>query len=220
MAGVITVAVVDDDRMLLDGIRSWLGNVPGLRLVGCAGTVSGLIEEWQEPADVVLLDLMLRDGSRPAENIRRIRGSGSRVLMISVVADRDRIIAAMADGADGYLTKDHDLSVLVAAIEEIAAGRTAHSPELAFAWAYSPERPRLSPKEREVLVGYASGLTLKATARRAGISPNTAKYYLDRVKDKYQQVGRPTYTKIDLSLRVREDGWFLPGIRSGAPPQR
>lgn len=94
------------------------------------------------------------------------------------------------------------------AVETVAGGGTAHSVELAFAWAHDtgPVRPALAPRELQVLLDYASGLTLKATARRAGVSPNTAKYYLDRVKEKYQRAGRPTYTKIDLALRVREDG--------------
>ncbi|MEU3055914.1 response regulator transcription factor [Streptomyces griseus] len=209
MAGVITVAVVDDDRMLRDGIRSWFAGVEELDLVACAATVDELLAGPWEPPDVVLLDLMLRDDRPPADNIRRLRAAGSRVLMISVVADPDRIVAAITEGADGFLTKDHELSVLVEAVGEVAAGRTTHSPELAFALAYDrgSARPRLSPQEREVLVGYASGLTLKATARRAGITVNTAKYYLDRVKAKYQETGRPTYTKIDLATRVREDGW-------------
>ncbi|NUK06533.1 response regulator transcription factor [Streptomyces lunaelactis] len=209
---MITVAVVDDDRMLLDGLRAWLDNAPGIRLTATADTVDGLIAAGPL-CDVVLLDLVLRDASLPAENIRRLREAGSRVLVISAVADRRRIIAAVAAGADGYLTKDHDLPTLVNAVEKVAGGGTAHSAELAFAWAHddAPARPSLSPKELEVLLGYASGLTLKATARRAGVSPHTAKYYLDRVKDKYQQAGRPTYTKIDLALRVREDGWAPDG---------
>ncbi|MER7667465.1 AAA family ATPase [Kitasatospora sp. NPDC096128] len=72
------------------------------------------------------------------------------------------------------------------------------------------ERPRLSPKELQVLLDYASGLTLKSAARRAGITPNTAKDYLDRVKAKYRRAGRPAYTKIDLATRVREDGFAAP----------
>ncbi|MEV6399903.1 response regulator transcription factor [Streptomyces sp. NPDC051907] len=205
---MISVAVVDDDRMLLDGLRSWLAEADGIRLIAAVATVDELLADGGESAEVVLLDLVLRDGSAPADNIRRLRAAGSRVLMISTVADRPRIVAAMAAGADGYLTKDHDLKTLVAAVEEVAAGRTAHSPELAFAWAHdkSPARPRLAPKELQVLLDYASGLTLKTTARRAGISPNTAKYYLDRVKDKYQQAGREAYTKIDLARLVHEDG--------------
>jgi hypothetical protein len=56
------------------------------------------------------------------------------------------------------------------------------------------------------LLAYASGLTLAAAARQAGIRPGTAKSYLDRVKEKYARAGRPTYTKLDLVARVREDG--------------
>lgn len=213
---MITVAVVDDDRMLLDGLRSWLAGAPRLRLVAAVATVDLLLARpdggtapgTPAPAEVVLLDLLLKDASDPAANIRRLRQAGSRVLVISTVSDRARVVEAVRAGADGFLTKDNDLETLVAAVETVAAGRTAHSPELAFAWACDtgPRRPPLSPKELEVLRGYASGLTLKATARRAGISPHTAKYYLDRVKDKYQQAGRPAYTKTDLAARVREDG--------------
>lgn len=219
MAGVITVAVVDDDRMLLDGMRAWLGGVPELRLVATEATVGALIgapdaerptaptEPGYAPPDVVLLDLMLRDGSVPADNIRRLLRTGSRVLVISTVPDRSRIIESVRAGADGYLTKDNDLPTLVAAVKDVAAGRGAHSTELAFACAHdnSPDRPRLSPRERQILLDYASGMTLKSAARRAGITVHTAKDYLDRVKAKYQQAGRPTYTKLDLARRVHED---------------
>lgn len=207
MARMITVGVVDDDRMLLDGMRSWLGRVPELRVVAMAATVGELLAGPAAPPDVVLLDLLLRDDSAPADNIRRVLGSGSRVLVISTVPDRARVIEAVRAGADGYLTKDNDLPTLVAAIKDVVAGHGAHSPELAFACAHddSPERPRLSPRERQILLDYASGMTLKSAARRAGITVHTAKDYLDRVKAKYQQAGRPAYTKIDLAARVRED---------------
>ncbi|MER8041457.1 response regulator transcription factor [Streptomyces sp. NPDC094032] len=207
MARVITVGVVDDDRMLLDGMRSWLGQVPELRVVAMAATVGELLAGPAAPPDIVLLDLLLRDGSAPADNIRRVLRSGSRVLVISTVPDRPRVIEAVRAGADGYLTKDNDLPTLVAAIKDVVAGHGAHSPELAFACAHdnSPESPRLSPRERQILLDYASGMTLKSAARRAGITVHTAKDYLDRVKAKYQQAGRPAYTKIDLAVRVRED---------------
>ncbi|MFH8443622.1 response regulator [Streptomyces sp. NPDC018026] len=237
---MIRVAVVDDDRMLLEGLASWLSGRAELRLVAAVATVDALLAALPDAGrpnttlpddrrpnttlpddrrpndglsegpgvDVVLLDLLLKDGSEAVANIRRLRAAGSRVLIISTATDRTGVVEAVAAGADGYLTKDNDLDTLVEAVVTVAAGGTVHSPELAFAWAHHTGRlrPRLSPKELEVLRHYASGLTLKATARRLGISPHTAKHHLDRVKDKYRRAGRPAYTKIDLAVRVREDG--------------
>ncbi|MFD7027837.1 LuxR C-terminal-related transcriptional regulator [Streptomyces sp. NPDC059917] len=219
---MIDIAVVDDDRMLLDGLRAWLSGQQRLRLVATASTVDELLAPPApapappapapapapaRTAAVVLLDLVLGDGSRPEANVRRVRAAGSRVLVISTIADPAMVVAAVAAGADGYLTKDHALDTLVEAVETVAAGGTAHSPELAFAWVRdtTATRPHLAPRERQVLRDYASGLTLKATARRAGISVYTAKYYLDRVKQKYRDVGRPAFTKIDLARRLDED---------------
>ncbi|MFG2334969.1 hypothetical protein [Streptomyces yangpuensis] len=68
------------------------------------------------------------------------------------------------------------------------------------------EVPHLAPQELRVLLGYTSGLTLESAGRRAGIAPNTAKFYLSRVKAKYLAAGRPAHTKIELAERVREDG--------------
>ncbi|MFJ6949687.1 hypothetical protein ACISU4_34550, partial [Streptomyces wuyuanensis] len=73
---MITVAVVDDDRMLLDGLRVWLEDVPDVRLAATACTVGQLLDgagavrdgEARLPYDVVLLDLVLGDGSQPPEN--------------------------------------------------------------------------------------------------------------------------------------------------------
>ncbi|WP_151771509.1 response regulator transcription factor [Streptomyces abyssomicinicus] len=211
MAGVTTIGVIDDDRMLVDGMRAWLRDEPGLRLTASAATVGeflGLCPPDGAPAEVVLLDLVLRDGSTPTGNIHRLRETGSRVLVISTVPDRSRIVESLRAGADGYLTKDNDLPTLAAAVADIAAGRGAHSPELAFACAHDtdPARPRLSPRERQILLDYASGMTLKSAARRAGITVHTAKDYLDRVKTKYREAGRAAYTKIDLARRVHEDG--------------
>ncbi len=63
-----------------------------------------------------------------------------------------------------------------------------------------------------MLTAYASGATLAAAARRAGVAYGTAREYLERVKRKYADAGRPTYTKLDLADRVREDRLELDGL--------
>jgi DNA-binding NarL/FixJ family response regulator len=205
---VISVSVIDDDRMLLDGMAAWLGTVPDLRLHCTAATVDQLVDTEPGPADLVVLDLLLADGSAPVDNVRRIVATGRPVLVVSVVPHVVHGVDVVRAGASGYLTKDHDLAGLASAIRTVAHGGTAHSPELAFAWSCDdrPERPKLAPRERAVLIAYASGMTLAAAARKVGIQPATARQYLDRVKAKYAEAGRPTFTKLDLADRVREDG--------------
>jgi two-component system nitrate/nitrite response regulator NarL len=63
--------------------------------------------------------------------------------------------------------------------------------------------PLLSEREQLVLMAYASGLTLDSVARRLGISRETARTYLKRVKAKYKRAGMPAYTKLDLADRLR-----------------
>ncbi len=209
MADVITVAAIDDDRMLLSGLEMWIAPIEDVALAFSAGsltTLAELVAEHGAP-DVVLLDLNLRDGSDPAANVRRVLKTGSRVLVVSTIPDADAVLATIEAGAAGYITKDKDLPVLLDAIRDVAAGGSAVTPELAFLLSRDsrPNRPQLSPQERAVLTAYASGATLAAAARRAGVAYGTAREYLERVKRKYAEAGRPTYTKLDLADRVRED---------------
>jgi DNA-binding NarL/FixJ family response regulator len=64
----------------------------------------------------------------------------------------------------------------------------------------------LSPREREVLTLYASGMALKQVAFTLNIKMNTAKEHIDRVRTKYAFIGRPVSSKTELLLRAIEDG--------------
>jgi DNA-binding NarL/FixJ family response regulator len=206
MAEVITVAAIDDDRMLLQGMAAWLSPVTDITLVASVTSVAEF-ERSDLEVDVALLDLNLRNGSHPADNVRALLDRGSRVLVMSVIPDTEHVIATIEAGASGYVTKSNDLDALTAAIREVAAGGSPITPELAFALSRDmrPRRPGLSPKERSVLTHYAAGMTLEAVARRMDIKPGTVREYLARIKRKYEAVGRPAYTKLELAQRLRED---------------
>lgn len=207
--GAITLAVVDGDRMMLDGLKSWLWiAAPDLRLVAGVGTVDELLAGPGRLAAVVLLDMGPCDNSDPVANVRRLVAADRRVLVVSAFGVRDYVVGAFRAGAKGYLTKDNDLATLASAARKVAAGGTFLSARLVLSLARDTrgDRPALSRQERAILTSYASGMTLECAARKLGISLGTAKKYLDRVKLKYAAVDRPAYTKLELAARVREDG--------------
>lgn len=212
---MINIAAIDDDKMLLTGLAAWLDPVEDLNLALAVTSLEGYESAAaQRRFDVVLLDLNLRDGSAPAHNVRRVLATGARVLVVSTIPDADQVLATIEAGASGYITKDQDLDALAQAARDVAAGGSVVTPELAFVLARDtrPNRPQLSPQETAVLTAYASGATLAAAARRAGVAYGTAREYLERVKRKYTDAGRPTYTKLDLADRVREDRLELGGL--------
>jgi tetratricopeptide (TPR) repeat protein/transcriptional regulator with XRE-family HTH domain len=90
------------------------------------------------------------------------------------------------------------------AIGEVAASRP--HPALQLTARQQPATcVQLSVREHALLTAYVSGMTLEAAARHVGIRPTTAKTYLRRVKAKYQAIGRPAYTKVELARRVWEE---------------
>jgi two-component system nitrate/nitrite response regulator NarL len=90
------------------------------------------------------------------------------------------------------------------AIHEVAASRP-HPPLQLTAGQRPAKCVRLSVREHALLTAYVSGMTLEAAARHVGIRPTTAKTYLRRVKAKYQAIGRPAHTKLELARRVWEE---------------
>jgi DNA-binding NarL/FixJ family response regulator len=202
----IRIAAIVDNQMLADGLRTWAGGFPDIRLMTVTSTVGRLLGNRQGPLDVVVLDAGLRAEPDPADNIRRLIGAGHRVLVIDGSSQLAFAAPALAAGAHGYLTRDHDLAALALTLRGIAAGGTAWSIGPTPAGPQCrPQRPALSGQEHAVLMAYASGRTLGSIARQLGISLETARTYLKRVKAKYQQAGLPVYTKLDLAEQVRSD---------------
>jgi two-component system, NarL family, nitrate/nitrite response regulator NarL len=203
---VIELAAVEDNRLLIDGLRAWAENLPDIHLAAVAGTVDELLDEPAGRLDVVLLNPQLRADPDPAVNVRRLIAAGCRVLVIDGSADLCMVAKSLAAGAHGYLTRDHDAAALASTLRGIAAGGTAWSlgPTRAPG-ASGPGRPLLSEREHLVMAAYASGLTLDSAARRLGISTETARTYLKRVKAKYHQLGMPVHTKLDLAQQLRAD---------------
>ncbi|WP_307875124.1 response regulator transcription factor [Frankia nepalensis] len=205
---VIRVGVIDDHPIVLHGLEKALHEQENLMITVTATDLGNFFDGQEALPDVVLLDLDLGDGSRPADNIRRLMEAGVSVLVFSAAAHPATVRAAIRAGAAGYITKTDALEDLMSAIRSARSGSGWVSPALAFIMLTddAPSRPQLSTQEREVLRLYSTGLPVKVVAKRMDLSPETAKEYIARVRRKYRDAGRDARSKIDLRLRAVEDG--------------
>jgi two-component system, NarL family, nitrate/nitrite response regulator NarL len=213
VTGVIDVAAVDDHPIVLESVARWVMSEDGdIRVVATATTVDALLAGPGRQADVVLLDLDLGDGTTVDRNVTAILAAGPAVLVLSASERLPMVRAAIRAGARGYALKTEQAAEICAAIREIAAGGDWISARLAYILATddTADRPALSNQETRVLQLYATGLPMKSVALRMGISEETAKQYLGRVREKYARAGRAAPTKMELYHRAVEDGHIHP----------
>ncbi|MFT3798424.1 response regulator [Microbacterium sp.] len=206
------VALIDDHESVRLGLEAACARTGEIAIAFSGSTVRSYLQ-WRAhtgaaPADVVVLDLTLGDGTTPSENVCGLVGDGSPVLIHSVADRPVAVREALAAGAAGVISKASRTDDVLAAIRTIARGDALDNIE----WASAVEGDRafadaqLSAREREVLRLYAAGLPLKAVAERLGVAYSTAKENITRVRVKYVEVGRPARTKIELLHRAIEDG--------------
>jgi DNA-binding NarL/FixJ family response regulator len=209
----VRVAIVDDHESVRLGLKAAFAD-DGYDVVVVASTVPELIEALAgREVDVTVLDLSLGDGSSVTENVKSVQAAGSAVLVHSI-ADRVALVReALAAGAAGVIPKSSATATVIAAAATVARGEVLNN--LEWATAIDADRDfakaQLGRREREILHLYASGLPLKLAAEQLGIGYSTAREYLDRIRVKYVEVGRPAPTKVDLLRRAVEDG-ILPGL--------
>ncbi len=209
----VRVAVVDDHESVRLGLKAAFID-EGHDFVLAASNVDELVAGLGgREVDVVVLDLSLGDGSTVTDNVKRVQAAGAAVLVHSI-ADRVALVReALAAGAAGVIPKSSSTRTVIAAATTVARGEVLNNLEWATAIDADREfaKAQLGRREREILHLYASGLPLRRAAEQLGIGYSTAREYLDRIRDKYVEVGRPAPTKVDLLRRAVEDG-ILPGL--------
>jgi two-component system nitrate/nitrite response regulator NarL len=213
LTGVIDIAAVDDHPIIRDSVAGWVRADQGdIRVVATTATVADLLAGPGRHAQVVLLDLDLGDGSSPEGNVSAIRAAGPAVLVLSASDRPHAVRAAIQAGAHGYALKSEPADQIRSAIKEVAAGGDWISSSLAYIFATddAADRPTLSHQETRALQLYATGLPMKSVARKMGISEETVKQYLGRVRQKYTLAGRAAPTKLELYHRAVEDGHLPP----------
>lgn len=208
----ITVGVLEDNLEFSRFLAGLIGQTPHLRLGFAAETLAGAHAAWREcPVDLLLVDMQLPDGSG-LELVRAASRSPARILMLTVLADRESVLSALEAGAHGYLLKDATPGRIVAAFDEVMAGDAPISPSAAAHVLATLRRDdpdpaaRPTPREREIVHMIARGLTYAEVARVLGISVHTVG---DHIKAIYRKL--EVGSKSEAVFEARNQGWLSRG---------
>lgn len=191
------VVVADDQAVVREGIVMLLGLLPGIEVIGSAKDGEEAVALVAELApDVVLMDLRMPrcDG---VEATRRIRTEfpGTQVVVLTTFADDDSLFPALRAGARGYLTKDAGGDEIVRAVQAVLSGEAGLSPEIQrrlleqvtagpVPCGAGGERELpdgMTPREAEVLVLIAEGMSNGEIARSLHISQATVKSHINNL---------------------------------------
>ena len=193
----IRVAIIDDHAIVRQGLRAMIDREPDLRVVGeasSARTAAAMLDRAQPR--VVLLDLRLADGGEcdglSLCNTITQRYPDSRVLVLTSSADEWLILESIKQGAKGFVLKDVDLTELIRAIRAVHRGESAfdsRSAGVVVRWMHGSQRSGatasdITPREREILVLLARGLSNVAIGQRLYISAATVKFHVGNIMQK------------------------------------
>lgn len=213
----IRLALVDDHRMLLGALTEWIRNAADdITLVAAVTTWPELLTSPAFPVDVVLLDLDLKDSIPVSLKISTLKTAGVKTVVMSTYSEPNVVREALAAGALGYLVKSEDADMIVEAIRSAQRGEQYVSAELDLAINSGDVGgvPKLSAQERRVMALYGGGEPVKSVAYQLGISEETAKSYLKRIREKYRVAGFDVGTKVALRKRAITDGII---VQDGGP---
>lgn len=210
VAEQVRVAVVDDHELVSLAMGELIGSHDELEFAGAAASVTELRTQGIR-ADLVVLDLNLRDGSRPSENVEAIRARGAEVVVLTSAENPFLVREVSRSGVLGIVRKSAPSQEVLDVIVRIARGEPVPTTEWAVAVDSDPalRSAPLTAREREVLALYATGLGAKSVARQLNVSENTIADHIRRIRTVYAQLARPANTKVELYQRGLEDG-FLP----------
>jgi DNA-binding NarL/FixJ family response regulator len=209
--GNFTIGILEDDQDFSDLLSSIIAGDPRLTLDFEVQFVADACTAFSQTApDLVLVDMQLPDGTG-LPLLRAAATAGKASLMLTVLADRDSVLSAFAEGAQGYLLKDSSPEQINEAIHAALLGQSPVSPEVATHLLQLvrkvPERSapnqQLTERELSILNMIARGLSYAEAAQAGGISVHTVG---DHIKAIYRKLD--VRSKIEAVHEARQLGWL------------
>jgi len=201
MAESITIFVVDDVRLLRDGLVSLLAEQDDITVIGTAASGSKALAKIKElRPEVALIDIGMpgKDGITVTQALRQELPE-VKVIILGMPDLTDEIMACIEAGAAGYVLKEASFDYLLETIRAVYRGESFCSPRMAaslfsrIAELAAERMPRiaqssikLTARELEIITEIADGLSNKEIALRLSIEPQTVKNHIHNILDKLQ----------------------------------
>lgn len=192
----IKILIVDDHKIVREGLRTLLEKQTGMKVVGEAANGSAAVKQALELSpDIVIMDITMPD-LNGIEATRRIiaKNPKIKVIALSMHSDRRFMVETLKNGASGYLLKDSAFDELAFAIKTVMKNQTYLSSQIAdlvlkdYINQLNKKEPsaysQLTPREREVLQMLAEGHTTKQISARMHVSVKTVETHRKQIMDK------------------------------------
>ena len=194
---VISVALIEDNRLVREGITALLNQLPDFDVVAAGSSADTALLRDVTP-HVVLLDLGLRNGDslRMAERVKK-EFPEAKVIVMDLLPVHEEIVEYVNAGVEGFIMKDATLEELAATIRSVAGGVNVLPPQMTGSLfsqigrdAVTKGRPialdsvRMTPREREVIDLIAEGMSNKEIAKRLHIATHTVKSHVRNIMEK------------------------------------
>ncbi|WP_462248508.1 response regulator transcription factor [Ekhidna sp.] len=182
----IQLFIVDDHKIVRDGLKALLIGRPQINVCGEASSIGEASEKLKSlKPDILFVDLKLPDGNG-SEFLLEYLGDNPDVKSALLTAEPNYVDLKRAEsaGVRSFLTKDIDRDEYYLAIDKMIAGKRHISS--AFANILMNESVSLTPREIEVLQGFAAGLTYKEIGGKLDISPRTVETHKINLLEKFK----------------------------------
>jgi len=191
---MITVAIVEDDDVIREGIKEYLENQENLICTAAKPSVEHFLAvlNVETVPDVILMDIGL-PGMSGISGMKLIteKYPGVSIIMFTVYNDSHKIFESLCAGASGYLLKNTTFPEMKQAIETIHGGGSMMSPPIArkvmehfHAGRKKKVTSPLTDKEKEIVQGLVDGLSYKMIAGAASISIETVRTHIKNIYKK------------------------------------
>jgi DNA-binding NarL/FixJ family response regulator len=194
---VITVAIIEDNRLVREGMTDMLNELPDVEVVLAATSLDTAMLKEANPR-VVLLDVGLQDRNslRLAETVRK-EMAASRVIVMDLLPVHEEIAEFVNAGVAGFILKDATFDDFIETIRSVADGAQVLPPRMTGTLfsqiartavqrgqAAALDDVRMTQREREVIALIAVGMSNKEIAHRLTIATDTVKSHVRTVMDK------------------------------------